>query len=190
MGNPSKWSAELAKLKSIIEKTGLEKTLKWGAEVYTYNGKNVVSYGGFKSYFALWFYNGVFLNDPHKVLMNAQEGKTKALRQWRFYNAGDIKEKIILDYIHEATQNEKAGKSWKPVKAGMPEIPEEMNMAFNKNRKLQAAFMLLTPFKQKEYVEYISLAKREETRLKRMKKISSMILRGTGLNDHYKSDKS
>lgn len=53
MQNNKQWAEELESLASIINKLPLEKTIKWGAEVFTYNGKNVVSYGGFKNYFML-----------------------------------------------------------------------------------------------------------------------------------------
>jgi uncharacterized protein YdeI (YjbR/CyaY-like superfamily) len=43
----------------------------------------VVGIGSFKSYFGLWFHQGALLSDDENVLINAQEGKTKALRQWR-----------------------------------------------------------------------------------------------------------
>ena len=96
------WTDELAVLKGIIQKSGLECETKWGAEVFTFQGKNVISYGGFKHYFALWFYKGVFLKDESKKLINAQKGKTKALRQWRFTAANEIDEKLIMAYIREA----------------------------------------------------------------------------------------
>lgn len=95
MQNNNQWNEELERLAAIINKAPLEKTIKWGAEVFTYNGKNVLSYGGFKNYFTLWFYNGVFLTDKHNVLVNAQEGKTKSLRQWRFTSIDEIDEKKI-----------------------------------------------------------------------------------------------
>ncbi|MDZ4329429.1 MAG: DUF1801 domain-containing protein, partial [Flavobacterium sp.] len=78
------WSEELELLKSVIVKTELVETTKWGGIVYVLNGKNVLGIGGFKNYFAIWFFNGVLLHDKKKVLVNAQEGVTKSLRQWRF----------------------------------------------------------------------------------------------------------
>lgn len=60
------WTAELTLLKSIISKTALVETTKWGGPVYVLNGKNVISIGGFKSYFGIWFFNGVFLKDEKK----------------------------------------------------------------------------------------------------------------------------
>jgi uncharacterized protein YdeI (YjbR/CyaY-like superfamily) len=180
------WDNELAILKSIIQKTGLQIAIKWGAEVYTHKGKNVVSYYGFKNYFALWFYNGVFLADKHKVLMNAQEDKTKALRQWRFAAKEDIDEKLILEYISEAIQNEEEGKVWKPEKSNELIIPDPLKEAFKSDKAIEQAFSKLPFYKQKEFIEHIDSAKREETKLTRVDKIIPMIIQGIGLNDKYK----
>ncbi len=78
------WQDELIRLRKILRSTDLEETVKWGAPCYTHDGKNVVGMASFKSYVGLWFHQGALLGDKKKVLINAQEGKTKALRQWRF----------------------------------------------------------------------------------------------------------
>ncbi len=96
------WATELEILQTIISKTNLVETIKWGAPVYTLNGKNIVGITGFKNHFALWFYKGVDLKDESNVLVNAQEGVTKSLRQWRFTSKSEINEKLILEYIEEA----------------------------------------------------------------------------------------
>lgn len=173
-------------LKSIIKKAGLEMAIKWGAEVYTHKGKNVVSYYGFKNYFAIWFYNGVFLEDKHKVLVNAQDNKTKALRQWRFTSKEEIDENLILEYIHEAIKNEDEGKVWKPEKSTKLTIPIALKDAFKSDREIEQAFNKLTFYKQKEYVEHIDSAKRDVTKLARVDIIIPMILQGIGLNEKYK----
>ena len=113
------WTEEIGVLRAIILKTELVETNKWGGEVYTINNKNVLGLGGFKNYFTIWFWNGVFLKDEAKVLVNANEGVTKGLRQWRFTSAREIDEKLILLYINEAIANEKAGLAIKPVKKKM-----------------------------------------------------------------------
>lgn len=182
----SQWKEELAILKFIIQKTGLEMAIKWGAEVYTHKGKNVVSYYGFKNYFALWFYNGVFLEDKQQVLVNAQDNKTKALRQWRMASKEEIDEPLLLQYIHEAIRNEEEGKVWKPEKSTELEIPEALDEAFVRDEALEKAFNQLPFYKQKEFAEHIGSAKREETRLARLEKAIPMILQGLGLNDKYK----
>ena len=91
----NQWENELEQLHAIIRKTPLVETTKWGGPVYTYNNKNVLGIGGFKSYFGIWFYNGVFLKDEKKLLINANEENTKSLRQMRFNSANEIDEKKV-----------------------------------------------------------------------------------------------
>ncbi len=182
---PHQWEDELRILREIIQKTELIETNKWGGEVYTVNNKNVLGIGGFKNYFVIWFWNGVFLKDENKVLVNANEGVTKGLRQWRFTSAKDLDEKLILNYVHEAIANEKAGLSIKPEKK------EAMKCDFfedelKKDKSLNVAFEKFTPGKQKEFWEFMATAKQEKTKVTRLEKIRSMIMDGIGLNDKYR----
>ncbi|MDX1317182.1 MAG: YdeI/OmpD-associated family protein, partial [Xanthomarina gelatinilytica] len=66
-------------------------------------------------------------------------------------------------------------------------IPKELQIALETNKNFQAAFKALTPGKQREYCEYIELAKQEKTKMSRLEKIKPMILKGVGLNDKYKN---
>lgn len=189
MDKVNQWKEELDRLAGILNKLPLEKTVKWGADVYTYEGKNVVSYGGFKNFFTLWFFNGVFLQDKHKVLINAQEGKTKSLRQWRFTSLDEIDEKKIIAYVTEAIAVEKKGLKIAPQPAPEVEMPAEFAAALSKSKKLKTAFEKLRPSCKKEYTMYIAEAKQAATRERRIEKITPMILAGTGINDHYKKNK-
>lgn len=111
-----KWANELNRLVEIIAKTELVPAIKWGIDIFTYNNKNVIGCIALKNYFALWFYNGVYLSDNAQKLQVAKEEKAKAMRQWRFASMHEIDEALILQYVHEAIANEKAGNSWKPVR--------------------------------------------------------------------------
>ena len=181
----NQWEEELDYLKSIIIRTELVEAIKWGAPVYTLNNKNVLAIGGFKNFFTIWFYNGVFLKDTKKVLVNANEGVTKALRQWRFQSKEEIDEKLVLSYIREAIENEKAGLTSKPSKKEAI-VSEFMENQFQSDSELKEAFELFTPFKQREFLEYIESAKQEKTKITRFDKIKPMIFDGIGLNDKYR----
>ena len=76
----TKWANELNRLVEIIAKTELVLATKWGMDVFTYNNKNVVGCIALKHYFALWFYNGVYLTDNAQKLQAAQAEKAKAMR--------------------------------------------------------------------------------------------------------------
>lgn len=186
MQNNKKWAEELDLLASILAKAPLVKQIKWGADVFTYNTKNVVSYGGFKHFFSLWFYNGVFLKDKYNVLINASEGKTVSLRQWRFTSKAELDEKKILEYVYEAIEIEKQGLKIKPVKFKPEPIPELLSHAFKTDKNLKSSFEKLTPGKQKEYILYLNEPRLDKTKLTRLEKIKPMIIQGIGLNDKYK----
>ena len=182
------YGEELKIIRNIINQTELVETIKWSAPTYTLNGKNVVGFSAFKNHFGLWFFNGVFLKDEHNLLINAQEKKTKALRQMRFTDKSEINEVIILAYVKEAIENQRLGKELKPTrhkKAVL--VPDALKESFKSNKDLQMAFTALTPGKQREYCEYIASAKRETTKQSRLEKITPMILSGVGLNDKYKN---
>ena len=182
----NQWENELRILREIIQKTELIETNKWGGEVYTINNKNVLGIGGFKNYFTIWFWNGVYLKDEANVLVNANEGVTKGLRQCRFTSAVDINEKLILHYIHEAIANEKAGLSVKPEKKEAMQC-DFFKSELKKDSKLNTALEKFTPFKQKEFWEYMATAKQEKTKITRFEKIKPMILEARGFNDKYQS---
>jgi len=181
----NKWEKELLFLKSIIDKTELVETIKWGAPIYVYNKRNVIGIGGFKDYFAIWFLNGVFIKDEKKRLINAQEDKTKSMRQWRFTSKEQVNEKEVLEYILEAIENEKQGKIIKPSKKEAI-VSELLQKEMDLNPTLAEAFQKFAPYKQYEFLEYIETAKQEKTKLTRIEKVIPMILGNVGLNDKYR----
>lgn len=185
--NNPEWSDLLNELRAILLNTELEETIKWGVPVYTINGKNVVGLGAFKNHAGIWFYQGVFLKDEQQKLVNAQEGKTKGLRQWRF-DDNVLEDKILVkSYVLEAIENQKLGKEIKPERNKEVVLPELLKVAFKDEKGLKDAFEALTKGKQREYAEHIESAKREATKLSRLEKIRPMILDGKGLHDKYKN---
>lgn len=166
----------------------MKETLKWSAPVYTLNGKNVVGLGAFKQHFGIWFFNGVFLKDEHHLLVNAQEGKTKALRQMRFTSESEVDQKKVLAYVMEAIENQKLGKEVKADRSKKTTvIPDMLKKELDSDVALQNGFNNLNNYKQREYCEYIDTAKREATKSSRLEKIKPLILKGIGLYDKYKN---
>lgn len=180
------FSSELLKLRKIILHSGLEETIKWGIPCYCFEKHNVVALCEFKSYFGLWFYQGALLNDERKKLINANEESTKALRQWRMNSMDDIDEQLILSYIHESIENFKIGNIILPERDKEISVPMELQAVMIQNKDLKSNFDKLSKTKKRDYCEYISSAKRLETKQQRIEKIIPMITNGVGLNDKYK----
>jgi uncharacterized protein YdeI (YjbR/CyaY-like superfamily) len=184
----AKWAEELDKIKSILSQTELQETVKWGSPAFTYNNKNIVELAAFKNYVALWFFKGMYLKDEQKVLFQPDD-ETKIMRQWRFASADEIlnSEKLILQYVKEAIEVEKSGltAAKKTEKKPLP-VSELLKDALAKDAALASAFETLSPYKQKEYIEHLESAKREQTKLDRLEKIKPMIINKLGLHDKYK----
>lgn len=181
-----KWQPEAVKLREILRSTGAEETVKWGMPVYVTNGKNVFGMIVMKNYFGIWFYQGALLTDRDNVLINAQEGKTKALRQWRFSSMKELKVRQIKRYLMEAISLVHAGKEIKPNRNKPVILPLELTQALESNPKAKSAFEQLSKSCRREYAEHISEAKRNETKARRIEKIMPMIVASKGLNDKYR----
>ncbi|MFV8337607.1 YdeI/OmpD-associated family protein [Flavobacterium sp. RSP29] len=125
------------------------------------------------------------MQDKKNTLVNAQEGVTKSLRQWRFLSKKEVNEAAVLDYIHEAIANEKEGKNSKPQKKE-PIVSELLQKELDADTNLADAFLKFSPYKQYEFLEYIETAKREETKRSRIEKIRPLIMENIGLNDKYR----
>ena len=173
-------------LRDLIRSTELTETVKWGIPVYTINEKNVVGIAAFKSYVGLWFYNGSFLKDEAGVLLNASEGVTKAMRQWRFTSVDEIDDTLTVNYLNEAIQNQKDGKELKPDRNQPVVIPDELTKVFSEDKELESCFNRFTIGKQREFADFVSSAKQAETRKARIQKIIPLILENIGLNDKYR----
>ena len=180
------FSGEQQALRRILLSLPLEETVKWGSPCYTYRGKNVVGIGGFKQYFGLWFFQGALLRDPSCHLINAQEGKTKALRQWRMQSSKDIDEAEIRRYVTAAIRLVESGQAVSPSRNPPLDVPPELEAGLKRTRGARTAFRALTPGRQREYARYVADAKRETTRASRVARVLPMILAGVGLNDRYR----
>lgn len=182
----AKWAECNEFMAQLISKAPLEKEFKWGNDIYTYHGKHVIGWSGFKDFFSLWFYNGVFLEDRYQVLVNATEGKTKAQRQWRFTDVDQMDEKKILAYIEESIQTIKDGKGIRPEKTEQLKPEGTLKLVLDTDKPFKEAFDSLTPGRQREYIGYIEEAKQEKTKLTRITKIKPLVLSGKGLHDKYR----
>ena len=180
------WQGLLSGLRALLLSSGLDETIKWGVPVYTLEGKNVVGLVAFKGHAALWFYQGALLKDKAGNLVNAQEGKTKAQRQWRFSPGDVVDEDLVLEYVQEAIANPKQGKAIRPAKKQATPIPPELSTVLDGDPALKSEFEALAPYKKREYAEHIAGAKQAATKERRLQKIIPMIRAGRGLNERYR----
>ena len=86
-----------------------------------------------------------------------------------------IIQKIYSAYIKEALWN------WKRLI-----IPEILQNELDRNINLNTKFNSFSPYKQREFIEHITLAKKDKIQLVRLEKIILMLDKGKGLNNKYR----
>jgi len=180
------WRDELRILCDLVLQTDLKETIKWGAPSYGLDGHNLIGVNGFKSYFGLWFHQGALLSDPAGVLINAQVGKTTAMRQWRMYHMDDINPKMIQQYLDETLAHCRAGRRVKIPPKRPVAMPQILRDALDRDAIAHDMFARLSQSHRREYIDYITEAKRDATQVKRLDKTLTLIKSGAGLHDQYR----
>jgi uncharacterized protein YdeI (YjbR/CyaY-like superfamily) len=180
------WAERLMSVHEMAIALGFSATIKWGRPVYQLEKTNLIGFFTSKNFMSIAFFQGVFLEDKAGHLINAQKGKIKAMRHWRFMQPEDLDLEEVKQYFLEVKSHFDAGTVFKREKGSSIKIPNILAQSLEENEDLKKAFQELTPFKQREYTTYIAEAKRDQTKLDRLIKIQPMILSGVGLNDKYR----
>ncbi|MFK8055188.1 MAG: DUF1801 domain-containing protein [Saprospiraceae bacterium] len=105
----SDWEPILVQLREVLLELGFAEAIKWQMPVYMLGGKNLIGLGAFKNHFSLWFMKGHLLSDPLKVLSNAQPGKTKEMRHWKWFALDEFKIEEVHRYLEEVKAVHLAG---------------------------------------------------------------------------------
>ena len=183
--NKSKnWLIEIEKLRMICLECELSEELKWGKPCYAFKNSNVVIIQGFKKYCALLFFKGVLLKDPNNILIKTGEN-TRVGRQIRFQVLKEIEslEPVLVKYIKNAIEIEKAGLKVEPPEKKEMVFPEEFKKRLSTMPTLKKAFDSLTPGRQRAYNIHFSQPKQSKTREARIEKCIPKIIAGLGFND-------
>jgi uncharacterized protein YdeI (YjbR/CyaY-like superfamily) len=164
----------------------IEETIKWGFPHFEYKGM-VGSMAAFKQHVSFGFWKGKLLSDPHKLF--AVMGKT-TMSMSKITDASQLPaDRILLEYIREAVAlNEQGVKlpPWKkPARKQELEIPDDLVRALKANKKAGATFEGFSPSHKREYVEWITEAKQEETRTKRLVTAIEWMTQGKPRNWKY-----
>ena len=122
------------------------------------------------------------LTDPDKLL-EVQGANSRAGYRMRFTSLRDVatRAKSVKAYVREAIEVERRG--LKIATASDLEYPQELVDKFAEDPELKAAFDKLTPGRKHGYVLHISEAKRSQTRVARIERSRSRILRGRGVHE-------
>lgn len=163
-----------------------EEAIKWKFPTFMYKGKILCSIVSFKQYCSM----GFWLHSEMKTLKNLETDVEKT----NMFSLGKITKlenlptkpqlkKIILEAM-ELTDMGITMKRAAPSKIEIT-VPDEFQNALNENKNALDVFKKSSPSFRKEYINWITEAKTETTRNKRMEQALEWISEGKGRNWKY-----
>jgi uncharacterized protein YdeI (YjbR/CyaY-like superfamily) len=187
-------SADFAKpilnhLRKLVHKAcpEVEEDFKWSFPSFTYKGI-LCHMAAFKEHCAFGFWKGslMFANDPA-----VQKRTSEAMGQFgRITRLADLPgDRVMLRYIKEAVRLHDAGIKPPPRPKSKEKkellVPDSLSSALKKNKQAQTTFDQFSYSHKKEYVEWITEAKRDETRDKRIETAIAWLAQGKPRNWKY-----
>jgi uncharacterized protein YdeI (YjbR/CyaY-like superfamily) len=162
-------------------------TIKWSFPNFDYKGSPLCHMASFKKHCAFGFWLGTKIKDTHGLFIT--EGPEKAMGQ--LGQITSVKQlppdEILIEYILQACslieQGVKLSKT--PAQKKPIDIPDYVQKALNADKKARSHFDGFTPAQQREYLVWITEAKTEATRLKRLDTMLEWVAQGKKMNWKY-----
>jgi uncharacterized protein YdeI (YjbR/CyaY-like superfamily) len=174
----------LVHLRKVVHEAcpDVTETVKWGMPFFDYEGP-LANMAAFKKHVAFGFWKAKLLSE------HLPAGKETAMGQFgRVAAISDLPSKRALAKIVKAAarlddEGVKIERTRKPKPA--LRTPASLLAALKKSPKALAAFEALPPSHKREYAEWISEAKREGTRARRIATALEWISKGRSMNWKY-----
>ena len=188
-------SADFAKpilnhIRELVHKTcpGVEEKMKWSFPHFDYKGEMMCSMAAFKQHAVFGFWKASLMKDP--VLVETAKSEVAMGHLGRLTSVKDLPpDKKMIAWIKEAMLlNDKGIKlAAKPKAADKKEliIPDYFIKALAKNKKAKQVFEGFAYSHKKEYVQWITEAKTEDTKKKRMATALEWLREGKNRNWKY-----
>jgi uncharacterized protein YdeI (YjbR/CyaY-like superfamily) len=157
-------------------------TIKWNFPHFDYQGM-LCGMAAFKEHCSLGFWKGALIFGDRKE-------QDEAMGQFgRITSLADLPaDGVLLGYLRKAAQLNEAGIKLPPRKPRPKQriiVPADLRAALKKNKRALANFENFSSSHRREYVEWISEAKRAETRRQRLRATVEWLAEGKPRNWKY-----
>jgi uncharacterized protein YdeI (YjbR/CyaY-like superfamily) len=181
----------LKKLRELIHKGNpdVTETIKWGMPSFDYKGP-FCSFAAFKQHAVFGFWKYKLIKDPKGYLGEIfNKGGESMGNLGRITSIKDLPpDKYIIDFVKQAKRlNDEDIKM--PSRVVKPKkelvVPAYFITEIKKNRKALATFENFSPSNKREYVEWVTEAKTDDTRNSRMELAVEWMSEGKRRNWKY-----
>lgn len=179
----------LTLIRQIVHKACPEavETIKWSFPHFMYKG-NLCYMSGWKTHCAFGFWNRKLMEDPDKIFAERGSGGMGDLGYIK--SRKDLpSQKIMVKYVKAAMKVNEEGPSRvrKLIKKEKPPVktPDYFLAALKKNKAAEKIYWISSESMKREYVEWITEAKTEATRQKRIATSIEWLAEGKNRNWKY-----
>lgn len=172
----------LRHLRAVVHEAcpGVEEDLKWGMPAFLHHGL-VCGMAAFKGHatFGLW---------RSKEVLGARGDKEAMGSYGRITAVADLpSRRTLLAQVRKAAALNEAGPRRRPVPRRKPVLatPPDLRAGLGRNARARAAWGRFPPSHRREYIEWITEAKRPDTRARRLAKTLAWVAQGKGRNWKY-----
>lgn len=166
-----------------------EETLKWSSPTFVYRGKIMCGMAAFKGHctFGFWHQGMTAELGP-----DGDKADTAMGSLGRIASLDDLpSDRAMLRYIRKAAVLNESDAPARPRPAKRPAaplaVPGDLAAALKTNKAAAATFEKFSPNARKEYIEWITEAKRDETRQKRLATTLEWLAEGKSRNWKYEN---
>jgi uncharacterized protein YdeI (YjbR/CyaY-like superfamily) len=159
----------------------VQETMKWSMPHFDYKGV-MCGMAAFKEHCAFGFWKADLILDRDKQKEKSGMGSFGCIKSFDDLPA----EKTLIGYVKKAAALNEAGIKapgrTQPKKRKSLPMPEDFSAALKKNAKAQKTFENFSPSHRREYIEWITEAKRDETRKQRLATSTKWLAEGKARN--------
>ena len=176
----------LTQIRSVVHQAcpDVEETLKWGHPTFMHHGI-LCGMAAFKEHATLGFWKGQLILDQSGTRVDeamGQFGRLTAL--------SDLPAKSVLArYVREAMRLNEQGIKVPKREQRTPKpplrTPADLAAALKQNRRAHATYQAFSPSNKREYVEWLTEAKGEATRRRRLETAIAWMAEGKPRNWKY-----
>lgn len=167
----------------------VEEKIKWGMPFFDYKNEMMCHMAAFKKHAVIGFWKASLMQDP--ILMQNASSEASMGHLGKITSLEDMpSDKKLKAYIKEAMKLNDDGikvikKPADKEKKELP-VPDYFIKALKKNKAAAEIFEKFAPSHKKEYIMWITEAKTDATREKRLASALEMIAEGKSRNWKYK----
>lgn len=166
---------------------GVQETVKWSMPHFDYKGI-MCGMGAFNEHCAFGFWKS-------ELILPQKAGDKKGMGSFGCIKSLDDlpSDKTLISYVKKAAALNDAGVQapWRRARkkrAALP-MPDDFSAALKKNAKARKNFESFSPSQRREYIEWITEAKRSETRKQRLATSLEWLAEGKSRNWKYLAGK-